>query len=809
MDDNNRNLILASALSFLVILIWFYLFPPETPEVTEEAPVAAGTEATPGVAATPTAPASNGVAATPSLTTTPIESREAALAMTDRVSIKTPRLSGSLSLTGGRIDDLSLLDYNVNLNDPSEKETLLSPAAGPNAYYALYGWAPAGDLSFEDVPGASTPWTVESGSVLTETSPVSLVWDNGKGVTFRRTISVDENYMFSIKQSVENNTGGSLRMAPYGIIARHGEPETIGFYILHEGVVRASDGEIQEIDYDDMPDQNIDPAERAAVEAIAVEQDGWIGFTDKYWMTTLIPASGQSFNSVSKYTAANDTYQTDMRLPVVEIAAGTTHDTNTSLFAGAKEWDAIADYQKTQSVDKFVDSIDWGWFFFLTKPIFQILHWLNGVIGNMGVAIIGLTLLIKAILFPLAYKSFVSMAKMKELQPEMEKIKEAAGEDRQKQQQEIMKLYKDKKVNPAAGCLPILLQIPIFFSLYKVIFVTIELRHAPFFGWIHDLSAPDPTSFLNLFGLLPWATPGPESFFAIFSIGVFPILMGITMWLQQKLNPAPTDKTQAQIFAWMPWVFMFMLGQFASGLVVPIKAHGREALNSVTLESGRTFPWDRVWAVAHEAGKLDPSNRDWARCINFTRGASSPALMAVTAELDEVSGTVTLRHPALADWAGNPDVAEDAERLIDWTRPLIAEGRPKPAFVTKAAGRGMTDSQFPSISILSHASLRALADKAGQDISPHRWRGNFWIDGVEPWAEFDWLGRELKIGEVKVAVRERIERCKATTVNPETGERDLDTLALLKGNFGHQDFGVKVEVVEGGQIQTGDKVELI
>lgn len=285
-------------------------------------------------------------------------------------------------------------------------------------------------------------------------------------------------------------------------------------------------------------------------------------------MTALIPTPGTGFTSVSKYTGKNDTYQTDMRLPTMTIAAGTTAEAKSSLFAGAKEWEAIKHYQDDLGVEQFVDSIDWGWFFFLTKPIFQVLHWLNGLIGNMGWAIIGLTLIIKAILFPLAYKSYVSMARMKELQPEMEKLKEKHGEDRQAMQQGMMKLYKEKKVNPAAGCLPILLQIPIFFSLYKVIFVTIELRHAPFIWWLTDLSAPDPTSILNLFGLLPWGTPGPESFFAIFSIGVFPVLMGITMWMQQKLNPAPTDKTQAQIFAWMPWVFMFMLGTFASGLVV-------------------------------------------------------------------------------------------------------------------------------------------------------------------------------------------------------------------------------------------------
>jgi YidC/Oxa1 family membrane protein insertase len=561
-DENTKNLILATALSFFVILGWFWFFPPEAPVE----PVATETAQTePGVATVPTA---DGSPVMPKIETTPEESRENALAKTKRVAIKTERLAGSLSLTGGRIDDLRLLDYNVRLNDPSEKITLLSPTGGPKAYYAIYGWAPASGLTYDDVPNAKTEWAVESGTTLTETSPVTLKWDNGNGLTFRRMISIDENYLFTIKQSVENATDNEVRMAPYGIIARHGEPETIGFYILHEGVVRASDGAIQEIDYDEMPDQPIDPRENASIDALSVEQSGWIGFTDKYWMTTLIPQEGQKFNSVSKYSPGSDTYQTDMRLPTISIAAGSTQDVTTSLFAGAKVYNIIKGYETSINAHQFIDSIDWGWFFFLTKPIFLVLHFLNNLIGNMGFAIIGLTLLIKALLFPLAYKSFVSMARMKELQPEMEKIKEQAGEDKKQVQTEIMKLYREKKVNPAAGCLPILLQIPIFFSLYKVIFVTIELYHAPFFGWIHDLSAPDPTSLLNLFGLLPWDAPAPESFLAILSIGVLPILMGITMWLQQKLNPAPTDKTQAQIFAWMPWVFMFMLGRFASGLVV-------------------------------------------------------------------------------------------------------------------------------------------------------------------------------------------------------------------------------------------------
>ncbi|MDR6263652.1 MULTISPECIES: membrane protein insertase YidC [Rhodobacterales] len=562
MDDQNKNLILATGLSMLVILGWFALFPPQDP--VPPAPTATQTTAQ-GVAITPSA---EGGTAVPTVDGQPADSRAVALGKTARVQIKTAQVEGSLSLVGGRFDDLRLLKYNVKLNDPSVKETLLSPAGGPKAYYALYGWAPAGGLDFADVPGANTPWQVESGEVLTESTPVTLKWDNGKGLIFHRTIGIDENYMFSITQTVENTTAEPIKVQPYGIVAREGEPDTIGFYILHEGVVRASDGEIQEIDYDDMPDQEADPSEGGNVDKIKVEHDGWIGFTDKYWMTTLVPTPGSPFTSVAKYTPANDVYQTDMRQPTMTVAPGTTAEATSSMFAGAKEWATISHYQNDNGVKQFVDSIDWGLFFFLTKPIFRVLHWLNAQIGNMGWSIIGLTFIIKAILFPLAYKSYSSMARMKELQPEMEKLKERAGDDRQKMQQEMMKLYKEKKVNPAAGCLPILLQIPIFFSLYKVIFVTIELRHAPFFGWIKDLSAPDPTSLLNLFGLLPWPAPDATSFLAILSIGVFPILMGITMWLQQKLNPAPTDKTQAQIFAWMPWVFMFMLGRFASGLVV-------------------------------------------------------------------------------------------------------------------------------------------------------------------------------------------------------------------------------------------------
>ncbi|MCV6587100.1 MAG: membrane protein insertase YidC [Marinibacterium sp.] len=565
MDDQNKNLILATALSFLVILGWFMLFPPPEPETAPATEVSEITDPSTGapIASAPAAaPASDADTAAQGTATAAQEPSDL-----PRLAIDTPRLQGSISLLGGRIDELFLKDYKVAL-DNDDTVQMLSPVGVPSAYYALYGWAPGQGLAFEDVPGANTAWQVRSGETLTPDSPVILTWDNGKGLTFERQIEIDADYMFQITQSVVNNGSGTVSMAPYGILARHGEPQDLkNFFILHEGVVAMSDGELSEIDYSDMPDFDVLPSEGARAEVTQVGENGWIGFTDHYWMSTLIPAPGTAFKSVAKYDESRDIYQTEAVLPTQTVAPGQTINATTQLFAGAKEWETIRTYQRG-GVEGFVDSIDWGWFFFLTKPIFWLLHEINKLIGNMGWSIIGLTLIIKAILFPLAYKSYVSMAKMKELQPQMEKLKEAAGDDRQKMQQGMMELYKKEKVNPAAGCLPILLQIPIFFSLYKVIFVTIELRQAAFFGPFQDLSMPDPTSIMNFFGLMPWGAPEPGSLMATVLIGILPLLLGISMFLQQKLNPAPTDPTQKMIFAWMPWVFMFMLGSFASGLVV-------------------------------------------------------------------------------------------------------------------------------------------------------------------------------------------------------------------------------------------------
>ena len=567
MDEQNKNMLKAVGLSFVVILLWVLLFAPEEPEVlVEQQQVQQDGISDDGVATTP--PTAGTVV---SLSTNSLGeiSLDRALEDSDRITIDTPSLTGSVSLLGGRIDDLSLKRYNETLKEDSDLVRLLSPAGVNQAYYVLFGWSPAGNLEFRDVPGSSTEWTIESGQELTPESSLVLSWTNEIGVTFRRIIEVDENYLFTVTQTVTNNSESTLRMAPYGIIARHGEPQNLqNFFILHEGVVRMTDGELQEIDYDSVPDLDYDTVEGANLEKQVVQSNGWVGFTDKYWMTTLAPKPGTSFTSVAKYTDRSDIYQAESRYPAVDIYPRSTIETVTYLFAGAKQWTPIKNYQDYYLIDRFEDSIDWGWFFFLTKPIFQLLYWINGKVGNMGWSILCLTLIIKAFLFPLAYKSYVSMARMKELQPEMEKIKARVGDDRKRMQQEMMAMYRERKINPAAGCLPILPQIPIFFSLYKVIFVTIEMRHAPFILWVKDLSAPDPTSILNLFGALPWSTPETGTLLALISLGVLPIMLGVSMWLQQKLNPAPTDPTQAMVFAWLPWVFMFMLGQFASGLII-------------------------------------------------------------------------------------------------------------------------------------------------------------------------------------------------------------------------------------------------
>ena len=574
MDNQNKNLMLTMVLSALVIVVWTVFFPP--PPSEPDMPAAEQTAAQ--VIPTPALPVAAADASVVSAT---------AVSDAPRLVIDTPELTGSISLMGARFDDLSLKGYHVSLEEGSPLVRLLAPVgdkdlAADNPYYVVHGWSALMGLTPAQVPGPKTLWNAPEGARLTPETPVTLTWDNGAGLVFTRTVAVDSQFLFTVTDSVHNSGVGPVSLAPWGIIARHGIPDTARVYVLHEGAVRMTDGKLQEIKYKNITKLD-DVAGEGQAEVLEATQTGWAGFTDKYWMTTLIPEAKQ-FSSVVKYIPSADLYQTETRLPAIEILPGGSTSVTSRVFAGAKEWDAIAHYQNDPGwvdslfgdkvdpdrpqITRFVDSIDWGWYYFLTKPMFRLLHWLNGTLGNMGWAIIALTIIIKFAVFPLARTSYISMAKMKELQPLMEALKERVKDDKQAMQREMMALYKREKVNPAAGCLPILIQIPIFFSLYKVIYVTIELYHAPWVGWIKDLSAPDPSSILNLFGLIPMATPEPGSFFFIFSLGILPILLGISMWFQQKLNPSPTDPSQAMIFAWMPWIFMFMLGGFASGLVL-------------------------------------------------------------------------------------------------------------------------------------------------------------------------------------------------------------------------------------------------
>jgi YidC/Oxa1 family membrane protein insertase len=562
MDDQSKNLILATVLSFLVIVVWYALFPPPEPVPPPAEPAAQTAAPAPGadVTAEGAPPAAAGAA--------PGDAATVAAAAAPRIRIDTPKVAGSISLLGGRIDELALKDYRETIEPGSPTVTLLSPETSNGATFAHFGWGPAAGYSGA-MPGPDTLWEQTEGEALAVGAPVTLGWNSPEGLRFTRTVEIDEDYMFTVTDRVENAGAAPASLYAFGVVERHGLPPDLkNFFILHEGAIQVADGVLTEIDYDDMTKATVSVEEGGPAQVTAVAGQGWIGFTDHYWQTILIPSTDRGFTAVAKYFPGADLYRTVARQPVVELAPGAGTEVATRLFAGPKEWETIRRYQNEEGIPKFLDSIDWGWFFFLTKPIFAALHWLNAQIGNMGLAIIALTFIIKAIVFPLARKSYVSMARMKELQPEMEKIKERAGDDRMRLQKEMMELYKKEKVNPAAGCLPILIQIPIFFSLYKVIFVTIELRHAPFFGPFRDLSAPDPTSIMNLFGLLPFDAPEPGTFLALIFLGILPILLGISMWFQQKLNPAPTDPTQAAVFAWMPWIFMFMLAPFASGLLV-------------------------------------------------------------------------------------------------------------------------------------------------------------------------------------------------------------------------------------------------
>ncbi|MCX7325129.1 MAG: membrane protein insertase YidC [Hyphomicrobiales bacterium] len=563
--EDNKNLLLAIVLSAVVLLGWNYFYG--VPQMEQQRRAAQQTQpAQPGVV-TPTPAGAPGAAApggAPGAAQTPVTavaSRDAALAASARVVIETPRISGSLALLGGRIDDVSLKAYRETVDAKSPNIILFSPQNGPNPYYADFGWAAGAGVS-TTLPTAQTLWTPDQ-TKLTPEQPGTLSWNNGQGLVFKRTISVDANAMFFVNDVVENTGGAPVTLFPWGLVARHGKPVTQGYYVLHEGLIGVigSSG-LQEYTYDSVEKEAVlGGSQRGKVWKDA--SSGFLGITDKYWAAAVIPDQDRKFEGrFSVNMSGTRTFQADYLGEAVTIAPGASAGAKTRLFAGAKEVATVDGYEKSQNIKRFDLMIDWGWFYFITKPMFYAIDWFYHLTGNFGIAILLVTVVLKLLFFPLANKSYASMAKMKAVQPEMMAIRDRFADDKMKQQQALMELYKKEKINPLAGCWPVLIQIPVFFALYKVLFVTIEMRHAPFFGWIRDLAAPDPTSIFNLFGLLPFAVP------AALLLGVWPILMGITMFVQMKLNPEPTDPVQKMVFTWMPVFFTFLLGSFPAGLVI-------------------------------------------------------------------------------------------------------------------------------------------------------------------------------------------------------------------------------------------------
>jgi YidC/Oxa1 family membrane protein insertase len=487
--------------------------------------------------------------------------REAVVAAAPRILVETPKVKGSVSLRGGRIDDLALTQYRETVDPKSPAIVLLAPSGSPHPFYAEFGWvAPPGTSA--KAPDANTVWTQQGSGTLGVGRPVTLTYDNGEGLQFRRTIAVDDKYLFTVEDKVENKSAAPISLYPYALISRHGTPKVEGFYILHEGLIGVmGDQGLQEVSYSSIEDKK----------SITFKTvNAWFGITDKYWAATLLPdpKAALQVHFSSGLLGTLKTYQTDFLGDVQTIAPGASGANSTRLFAGAKEVSVVDGYERELGLNRFELLIDWGWFYFITKPMFQAMHFFYTLVGNFGFAILIVTVLIKIVFFPLANKSYASMAKMKAVQPEMAAIRERYADDKMKQQQALMELYKKQKINPLAGCLPILIQVPVFFALYKVLFVSLEMRHAPFIGWIKDLSAPDPTNLFNLFGLLPFDPTLLPAIGPFLHLGVWPIIMGITMWFQMKLNPAPPDPTQKMIFDWMPLIFTFMLASFSAGLVI-------------------------------------------------------------------------------------------------------------------------------------------------------------------------------------------------------------------------------------------------
>ncbi|MBV9244982.1 MAG: membrane protein insertase YidC [Methylobacteriaceae bacterium] len=565
MKQENQNLFLAIGLSILVIVGWNYFYGvPQVQKAREQATQSQGPSAPSPQTSAPATSAPSGqagltVPGAPTVAPEVAKTRQEALAATPRVIIDTPKLKGSINLKGARIDDVELKAYRETTDPNSPNIVVFSPSGSPEPYYAEAGFIQSAAPGLA-VPPQDALWSAD-GDKLTAEKPLTLSFDNGAGLLFKRTISVDDQYMFTIADSVENKGSTPASLSPFALIARHYRPKTSGYAVFYEGLLGViGDSRLQEVTYD-----GIEKEPRATKSFSGV--GGFIGMTDKYWAAAVVPDQQITYKGTFRAFIGNQAtpskeYQTDVLADPLTIAPGATASVTTRVFAGAKVTATIDKYEASLGIKNFDLLIDWGWFYFITKPLFHLIDFLYRIVGNFGLAILITTFLIKLAFFPLANRSYQSMAKMKALQPQIEAVRQRFADDKQKQQQAMMELYKKEKINPVAGCLPMLIQIPVFFALYKVIFVTIEMRQAPFFGWIRDLSAPDPTTVFNLFGLIPFAPP------PFLQIGSWPLVMGLTMYLQMKMNPAPTDPVQKTMFAWMPVIFTFMLGTFPAGLVI-------------------------------------------------------------------------------------------------------------------------------------------------------------------------------------------------------------------------------------------------
>ena len=533
---DSKNVIAAISLSAAVIIIYGLFFAPPPPD-----PKKINNEKNNIVESRSEAPSLDQNVEVSKI------SRNEAIENEDRVQFENSTVIGSISLVGGSIDDLTFKKYTNTLNG-DDNVILLNPKKVEDGYYIETGWATANKNI--NLPNSKTIWTIEGNNKLTPNSPIKLSWTNDQNIKFIKDISIDDQYLFKVNQTIINNSEKTYNFYPYGQIIRNQAPEIIDFFILHEGLIGVFDDQLVEEDYDDIEEKKF-----------SINADkGWLGITDKYWITSLIPQENRKFRTDFDYK--NKFRANFIETSATEIGANETKSNEIKIIIAAKEVDIIDGYAENLNISKYDLAIDWGWFYFLVKPLFFLIDYFFKLTGNFGIAIILITICIRIVFFPLANYSFKSMAKMKVLQPEMTRLKELHKEDKMKLQQEMMALYKKEKVNPVSGCLPIFIQIPFFFAIYKVLFVTLEMRHQPFYGWIKDLSERDPTSIFNLFGLIPW---DPPSFLLI---GVWPCLMGLSMYLQQKLNPTPPDPIQAKIFAFFPLFLTVILAPFPSGLVI-------------------------------------------------------------------------------------------------------------------------------------------------------------------------------------------------------------------------------------------------